>query len=88
MPCVLCCAASAGLGLFYQKGGGARELLREAREAFLTSKNPFMKLSGSRSAPRKFSVLKYAMTCVVCFQKFIISYIFHPIPWARVGIVS
>ena len=40
----------------------------------LTSRNPFMKLSGRRSAPRKFSVLKYAMTWVVCFQKFIISY--------------
>lgn len=34
----------------------------------LTSKNPFMKLSGNRSAPRKFSVLKYDMTCVLCFQ--------------------
>lgn len=33
-----------------------------------------MKEPGSRLSPRKFSSLKYDMTCVVCFQKFIISY--------------
>lgn len=32
-----------------------------------------MKLEGSLFSPLKFSSLKYDMTCVVCFQKFIIS---------------
>lgn len=32
-----------------------------------------MKLEGSLLSPRKFSSLKYDMTCVVCFQKFIVS---------------
>ena len=33
-----------------------------------------MKEPGILLSPRKFSSLKYDMTCVVCFQKFIISY--------------
>lgn len=32
-----------------------------------------MKLEGSLLSPRKFSSLKYDMTCVACFQKFIVS---------------
>jgi len=46
-----------------------------------TSKNPSMKLDGNLLSPRKFSSLKYDMTCVVCFQKFIISC--GPIPSAE-----
>jgi len=35
--------------------------------------NPSIKFDGSLLSPRKFSSLKYDITCVVCFQKFIIS---------------